>query len=169
MLGVTQLKEHAERAKVLMYKSAVVGAKAAAVLDRYEQTLSTFEANIDSVSREESDLRGLETRVSTMSDETKIVSPTDEEGIAVVKAMDVANEIDWASKDHDKVVMRDALVILAKDYIGFSRACALLELDRPMAPQTTVPTGQSWPADSNQPISAELIDVHSANLDLDAK
>jgi hypothetical protein len=54
---ITKLKGHAERAKSLMRKSAIVGAQAAAVLDRYEQTLATFEANIDRVSREESDLK----------------------------------------------------------------------------------------------------------------
>jgi hypothetical protein len=54
---ITKLKEHAERAKGLMRKSAVVGAQATTVLDRYEQTLATFEANIDRLSREESDLK----------------------------------------------------------------------------------------------------------------
>jgi hypothetical protein len=83
---------------------------------------------------------------------TKITPATYEEAQAVVQAMDVNNEVDWDSTDHDKVVEREALVVLAKDGINIFRACVDLGIDRPIESQPQndpAPAQVQWPAASD--------------------
>jgi hypothetical protein len=54
---IAKLTEQANRGRDLMAQSAKSGERAGTVFDRYEQTLSQFNANVERVAKEESALK----------------------------------------------------------------------------------------------------------------